>query len=129
MEWGILGVALVAYNTYLIANQINDRAISNMDKYLPKKKYKGILFWFYGKEKKGQPVRWLSYWIEYITQHTFIIFILSVLLEERFETLDFVNRKYIAIWGLFFFVYPAVFEIAVDIYVFFMDRKNKEEDI
>lgn len=122
----ILGVFYCARGTYLYADQINNRTFSKTDKYFPKKNGKlNVFFYFY---KKDQPVRWVAYWIEQITQIIMLIFIICLSLGNLITgSWDFVTTAFVMPWIIILFIYPCVFEVAVDVYVFFRNVLDKDQ--
>ena len=107
----ILGVFYCARGTYLYADQINNRTFSKTD-------------------KKDQPVRWVAYWIEQITQIIMLIFIICLSLGNLITgSWDFVTTAFVMPWIIILFIYPCVFEVAVDVYFFIrnvFDKNHKK---
>lgn len=118
-------VLFFAIYTYIAANTINNHAVSKMDKYLPKKKWRSDdLFWFY---KKGEPARWLAYWIERITQIIMLLFFVSLIMGNMLtKSWDFFTIEFVGFWVFILFFYPVIFIIGVDVYVFFRELNEKK---
>lgn len=120
-------VFFFAIYTYVGANTINKYDVTKMDKYLPKKNWKSDdLFWFY---KKGQPARWLAYWIERITQIIMLLFFISLIVGNLVtESWEFFTIEFVGFWVFILFFYPVIFMIGVDIYVFFRELHEKRRE-
>lgn len=114
----IMIVIFFAVLTYEFADRRNNTSISNIEnEYLPKKPWKGgDLFWF---SKKNQPIRWIAYWVERITQIIMSLFFLSLIIGNMITgSWEFITIEYVGCWGGLLYLYPVIFEIGVDIYLF-----------